>query len=170
MPTTWVDFKELRAKLSFAQILKDCGVELKIKGDRASGFCPLPTHQGHRHSPSFSAHLGKGLFHCFGCGAKGNALDFVLMHRGLDPSNSADLRKIALELQDRYGLASEKPKRQAPKAEPPTALAASCTSSRMISRLPAPLVLVVRKRAVAKVLSIGLLVRCRRCECSAGKS
>jgi hypothetical protein len=32
----WIDFKELRQKLPFADVLKHYSVELKVKGDRAS--------------------------------------------------------------------------------------------------------------------------------------
>jgi DNA primase len=103
--TTWVDFRELRTKLRFADVLKHYGVELRVRGERATGFCPLPchpTHEGKRRSPTFSAHLGKGLFNCFGCGAKGNALDFAAYMTGVDPNDPTALRKVAVDLQDRF--------------------------------------------------------------------
>jgi len=74
MSGEWVNFKELRAKLRFSDVLESYDVHLKVKGDRATGFCPLPHHprrEGKRHSPSFSANLARGIFQCFGCGAKG---------------------------------------------------------------------------------------------------
>jgi DNA primase len=52
------------------------------RGPQWRGPCPL--HQSH--SPSsraFAAHLGKNLFHCFVCGAGGNALDLWAALRGL---------------------------------------------------------------------------------------
>jgi DNA primase len=42
-------------------------------------FCPQPNHQGKKNSPSFPANLEKGIFQCFGCGAKGNVLEFAAM-------------------------------------------------------------------------------------------
>ena len=109
MSKRWVDFRELRAKLRFADVLQHYNISLKIKGDRATGFCPLPGHprqggegSGKRRSPSFSASLDRGIFQCFGCGAKGNVLDFVLLLQGGDPDDSTALRKVALELQDRF--------------------------------------------------------------------
>jgi DNA primase len=107
--TTWVDFRELRAKLRFIDLLQHYHVELKIKGDRATGFCPLPKHPHHdgkRHSPSFSADLARGIFQCFGggCGARGGILDFACYMEGVDPTNSAALRRVALMLQDRFLL------------------------------------------------------------------
>ena len=109
MSKPWVDFRELRAKLRFADILRHYKIQLKIKGDRATGFCPLPGHTSHARegsgkprSPSFSANLTRGIFQCFGCGAKGNVLDFVVLLQGGDPDDSTALRKVALELQDRF--------------------------------------------------------------------
>jgi DNA primase len=107
--TTWVDFRELRARLRFIDLLQHYRVELKIRGDRATGFCPLPKHPQHdgkRHSPSFSADLARGIFQCFGggCGAKGGILDFACYMEGVDPANSASLRRVALMLQDQFLL------------------------------------------------------------------
>ena len=39
---TWIDFKALRAKLDFEQVLRHYGVEVKRKGNQHQGFCPLP--------------------------------------------------------------------------------------------------------------------------------
>ena len=57
-----------------------------------------------RHSPSFSANLTKGIFQCFagGCQAKGNVLDFACYMEGVDPGDAQGLRKVALQLQERF--------------------------------------------------------------------
>jgi DNA primase len=94
----WINFKDLRSRLSFPAVLEQYGVTLTTKGDQLVGFCPLPAHNGKKNSPSFSAHPEKGIFQCFGCGAKGNVLDFaVLMDKG-DPKRGLDVRKTALKL------------------------------------------------------------------------
>lgn len=96
---TWVNFKDLRERLSFAEVLRHYSIELKLKGsDRHQGFCPLPTHQGQKKSASFSANLERGIWQCFGCGAKGNTLDFAVRMEGLDPTNGRDVRTVALKL------------------------------------------------------------------------
>lgn len=109
---TWIDFKELRAKLKIADVLSMYNVKFKVKGDRATAFCPLPGHKGSgdgkRHSPSFSVHLGKGIFQCFSCGGKGNVLDFACLMEGGSPDDPAFLRKTALRLQETFA-ATEKP-------------------------------------------------------------
>lgn len=109
MKTNWIDFKELRSKLHFPELFQHYRVELKIKGDQATGFCPLPghpRHEGKRHSPSFSANLARGLFNCFGCGRKGNCLDFICFMEGADPTDAQALRRVALMASDHLGLGS----------------------------------------------------------------
>jgi DNA primase len=101
MPT-WIDFKELRARLDFEQLLRHYGVEVKRKGDQHHGYCPLPTHNGKKNSPSFSANLERRIFHCFGCGAKGNTLEFAALMENIDPTDGAALRKVALKLRDKF--------------------------------------------------------------------
>jgi DNA primase len=77
MPHEWVNYKSLRAELSFIDILHHYGVELKERGEQWQGFCPLPTHEGKRNAPSFSANVGRGIWQSLGCGAKGNVIEFA---------------------------------------------------------------------------------------------
>jgi DNA primase len=100
--STWIDFKELRSKLDFEQVLRHYGVEVKRKGNQHHGYCPLPDHIGKKNSPSFSASLEKGIFQCFGCGAKGNILDFAAMMSKVDPKDGAALHTVAVDLQKRF--------------------------------------------------------------------
>jgi len=99
---TWINFKELRARLDFEKILQHYNVEVKRKGTQHQGFCPLPKHVGKRNSPSFSANLERGIFHCFGCGAKGNLLEFAALMEGVDLENGAAFRTLAIELESRF--------------------------------------------------------------------
>ncbi len=119
----WIDFKALRQQLDFAKILVHYGVKLNVKGEQHHGFCPLPNHQGERRSPSFSANLTKGIFQCFGCGAKGNILDFAVLMEKLDPEHGEDLRTVALKLQKQFGLqqagATTKPQKPTPADDRP---------------------------------------------------
>lgn len=131
MKTNWIDFKSLRDRLDFAQILEHYKVEVKCKGNQHHGFCPLPNHNGKRNSPSFSANLEKGIFQCFGCGAKGNLLDFAALMENTNPRDGAELHVVAAKLQQHFcpelGDKSDKPstekptppKREGPKDERP---------------------------------------------------
>jgi DNA primase len=103
----WIDFKELRRKLDFAAVLKHYGVEIKAKhnGEQHQGFCPLPTHRGEGRSPSFSAHLKKGIWRCFGhCKASGDVLSFAARMQGLDPNQGGSIRRAALTLIEEFGI------------------------------------------------------------------
>ncbi len=130
MKTNWIDFKELRKRLDFERVLRHYGVEIKRKGRQHHGYCPLPNHNGKRNSPSFSANLERGIFQCFGCGAKGNVLEFAALMEKLDPKDGAALLKIATDLQKRFcpelgGASSEMkapPKKQPKETEPKSQL------------------------------------------------
>jgi len=98
----WIDFKELRAKLDFERVLAFYGVAVKAKGKQHTGYCPLPSHRGKRNSPSFSANLARGIFQCFGCGAKGNLLDFAALMERADPKDGTALRQAAEKLQRQF--------------------------------------------------------------------
>jgi DNA primase len=121
MPHEWVNYKSLRAELSFIEILHHYGVELKERGEQWQGFCPLPTHEGKRQSPSFSANVGRGIWQCFGCGAKGNVIEFAARMEGLNPEDPDGFRKAALLLQKTFG-ASDGAEREKPKATPKEAI------------------------------------------------
>ena len=54
-------------------------VELKRGGANLMGLCPFHAEK----SPSFSVSPSKQFYHCFGCGANGNALRFLVEHQGL---------------------------------------------------------------------------------------
>src|SRR2546425_1057472 len=99
---TWIDFKALRSKLDFEKVLRHYGVEIKRRDNQHHGFCPLPGHKGNKHSPSFSVNLERGIFQCFGCGAKGNVLEFGALMQNVDPKDGTELRKVATELQQRF--------------------------------------------------------------------
>ncbi len=107
--STWVDFKDLRAKLRFDLVLEHYQVKVKSKGRQHMGYCPLPNHNGKRNSPSFSANLERGIFHCFGCGAKGNLLEFAALMERVSPEDGNGLRAVALDLQRRFCPGFEMP-------------------------------------------------------------
>lgn len=98
----WINFKELRARLKFEDVLGHFGVEVSSKGNQHQGPCPLPGHTGVRGPRTFSANLERGIFQCFSCGTKGNTLEFAALMSGVDPEDGAALRKVAVELQTRF--------------------------------------------------------------------
>ena len=101
----WIDFRELRLRLNFSDVLQKYDVRLKRRNSQAVGQCPLPNHSGNRNKESFSANLEKGIFQCFSCEAKGNVLDFACLMDGGDPGKGSDLRKSALALAKYFKIA-----------------------------------------------------------------
>lgn len=95
----WVNFKDLRARLRFVDVLSHYQIKLSVKENQHQGVCPLPAHKGSKDSRSFSVNLEKNIFHCFGCKAKGNVLEFAVYMDGGNPETAEDLRKVALQLQ-----------------------------------------------------------------------
>lgn len=55
-------------------------VTLKRSGARMVGLCPFHNEK----SPSFTVSPQRGRYHCFGCGAQGDALQFLMEAQGLD--------------------------------------------------------------------------------------
>ncbi len=115
----WIDFKKLRERISFEEVLRHYKVEIKRKGKgQHLGFCPLPKHQGKRNSPSFSANLERGIFHCFGCGAKGNLLEFAALVEGIDPNDGRLFHSFVAKLQERFAPDLAKTGKEERKFEP----------------------------------------------------
>ena len=70
-----IDYRAARAQLPLAAVLELLGFEARERhGDQVRGRCPVHGSKTPG-SRSFAAHLGKGMWHCFSCGAGGNALD-----------------------------------------------------------------------------------------------
>src|SRR5262249_36026888 len=73
-----VDFAFVRAQVTMEQVLRHLGVfaGLRGRGPQRRGCCPVHDRAAAQ-GPTFSVHLGKGVFQCFdaGCRAHGNVLD-----------------------------------------------------------------------------------------------
>src|SRR5947209_1689659 len=70
-----IDLRAARTQLRLADVLDLVGfTPCTRRGVQLRGPCPV--HRSARPaSRAFTAQLGKGIWHCFGCGAGGNALD-----------------------------------------------------------------------------------------------
>ena len=65
--------EEVRMKNDIVDVISGY-VKLQKKGANYFGLCPFHNEK----SPSFSVSLGKQMYYCFGCGAGGNVLTFVM--------------------------------------------------------------------------------------------
>lgn len=119
----WIDFKAVRRDLSFETVLVAYGVRLNLRnnteGRQHSGPCPLKACKDRQSSKaSFSANVDHGIWRCFGCGSKGNVLDFILLCEGLNPSKGTDVRKGAIIAKEKF-LNEKAGGKVVPTSEPP---------------------------------------------------
>lgn len=73
------DVVRVRNNADIVEIISE-HVQLKRVGRRWSGLCPFHNER----SPSFSVNQEMGLYYCFGCGAKGDAITFLREVEHLD--------------------------------------------------------------------------------------
>ena len=92
--TDWVDFKELKARVSIEDVLLRYYELPNLVRERTSLIGPCPVHGGD--SPrAFHADLERNLWHCFsGCKTGGNQLDLVSKKEGISVREAA-LRLLA---------------------------------------------------------------------------
>jgi DNA primase len=92
-----VDLRQARREVRLAWVLGLLGWHQRERtGAQVRGACPLHGSTSPR-SRSFSAHLGRGVWQCFRCGASGNALDLWAQATG------QGLYPAVLDLYDRLG-------------------------------------------------------------------
>lgn len=94
IPRSFID--DLLARLDIVDVI-DARVKLKKKGKNYSACCPFHNEK----TPSFSVSQEKQFYHCFGCGAHGNAIDFVMEYERMEfPEAIEELAStIGLEVQ-----------------------------------------------------------------------
>lgn len=69
---------ELRSRVGLAELIGR-RVKLTRKGHEHTGLCPFHNER----TPSFTVSEEKGFFHCFGCGAHGDIIGFVMRTENL---------------------------------------------------------------------------------------
>ena len=72
----WLD--ELRARTTLSAVIAPT-VKLLRAGREWKACCPFHNEK----TPSFTVNDDKGFYHCFGCGAHGDAIRFLTDHRGM---------------------------------------------------------------------------------------
>ncbi|MGJ8692988.1 MAG: DNA primase [Thalassotalea sp.] len=77
IPRQFID--DLIARTDIVEII-DTRVSLKKAGKNYQACCPFHTEK----SPSFTVSRDKQFYHCFGCGAHGNAISFLMEYERLE--------------------------------------------------------------------------------------
>lgn len=91
IPQQFID--ELLTRIDIVDIV-DSSVPLKKAGRDFKACCPFHDEK----SPSFTVSQNKQFYHCFGCGAHGTAISFLMDHSGMDFINAVE------ELASRAGV------------------------------------------------------------------
>ncbi len=76
LSTAFLD--ELRARIALSAVIAP-SVKLIRAGREWKACCPFHNEK----TPSFTVNDDKGFYHCFGCGAHGDAIRFLTDHRGM---------------------------------------------------------------------------------------
>ena len=97
--------REVAERLSIVEVVSDY-VSLRRAGANFSGLCPFHAEK----TPSFNVNPAREIFHCFGCGAGGNAFSFVMKIEGVSFPEAVKLlaRKTGIEIEERQLTPSEK--------------------------------------------------------------
>jgi hypothetical protein len=88
---------ELRLNVPISKVVSR-HVLLTSAGKERKGLCPFHKEK----SPSFFINDDKGFYHCFGCGAHGDILSFVMRINAIDLS--AAVRALSIEISDQPPL------------------------------------------------------------------
>jgi DNA primase len=97
--------REVAERLSIVEVVSEY-VQLRRSGGNFLGLCPFHGEK----TPSFNVNPAREIFHCFGCGAGGNAFSFVMKMEGLSFPEAVKLlaRKSGIEIEERQLTPAEK--------------------------------------------------------------
>lgn len=90
-----IDFEDVKAKNNIVDAIGSV-VQLKKTGKNHTGLCPFHDEK----TPSFTVEENKQFFHCFGCGASGDVVDFVKQYHGVEAVDAAKMLGGTIEKSD----------------------------------------------------------------------
>jgi len=97
--------REVAERLSIVEVVSEY-VQLRRAGANYTGLCPFHAEK----TPSFNVNPAREIYHCFGCGAGGNAFSFIMRIEGLSFPEAVKLmaRKTGIEIEERQLSQAEK--------------------------------------------------------------
>ena len=75
----------IQEKTDIVEVISRC-IPLKKLGKNYKALCPFH----HEKTPSFVVSPDKQIYHCFGCGAGGNAFSFVMRYENVEFPEAAE--------------------------------------------------------------------------------
>ena len=88
------ELERLKAEVSVERLVEDAGITLTKSNKDRQGKCPF--HEDG--TASLTVTPAKNLFHCFGCGAAGGPIDWVIKTRGVSFRHAVELLRSDLSL------------------------------------------------------------------------
>jgi DNA primase len=82
-----VEIERLKVEVSLERLVETSGLKLAKRGGDL--VCRCPFHEDD--TPSFVVTPAKNLFHCFGCGAAGGPIDWVMKRQGVSFRHAVEL-------------------------------------------------------------------------------
>jgi DNA primase len=97
--------REVAERISILEVVSDY-VQLRRAGANYVGLCPFHGEK----TPSFNVNPAREIFHCFGCGAGGNAFSFIMKMEGVGFPEAVKLlaRKTGIEIEERQLTPAER--------------------------------------------------------------
>jgi DNA primase catalytic core len=81
---------EIKRRNDLCEVVMEHGITLKRRGRSYFGLCPFHEEE----TGSFAVSRESGLFHCFGCGAGGDVIGFIVRFHGVTFREA--LRRLAV--------------------------------------------------------------------------
>ncbi|MCB9913483.1 MAG: DNA primase, partial [Planctomycetes bacterium] len=85
------EVERLKASADLVGMIRGHGVDLKPEGADLVGLCPFH----HETTPSFRVTPSKNLYHCFGCGKGGSAVDWLVATRGVSIREAFEVLRVS---------------------------------------------------------------------------
>lgn len=97
------ELERLKSEVGVQRLVEDAGIELKRSGKDWLGCCPF--HEDD--TASLVVTPAKNLWHCFGCGAAGGPIDWVMKTHGVSFRHAVELLREGLPSSAADGIAAE---------------------------------------------------------------
>ena len=99
--------REVRERAPILEVISDY-MSLRKSGANYQGLCPFHGEK----SPSFNVNPARGIFHCFGCGAGGNVVTFVMRMEGMNFPTAVKFlaKRVGVDIPERPLTRDEKRK------------------------------------------------------------
>jgi len=90
--------REVRERASILEVISGY-MSLRKSGANYQGICPFHGEK----TPSFNVNPARGIFHCFGCGAGGNVVTFVMRMEGMSFPQAVKFlaKRVGVEIPER---------------------------------------------------------------------